>query len=349
MNPSWSRRAHRSFLIGAPLFVFALALALARRFTPETALSGDLTRYQQIYESAYFMGYSEYIASYRFELGFSVLFKFFQDMGLTFSQYLDLNQLAFFTAFYYLLRAVTPHSYTWAGAALIGSLFLPTHLLMSNQALRQAWAMTLLFIALGILLRRLRTQSARQALLSPWVLVPLLLGVLFHASLIAIVVLIVAALTLPQRLLLPAWLVMFGLYCTNFVGLGGYLEQYLYPIINARSTGVEAQLETGYTTGRKLSYILMSVVPFLAWQWVRMFRVPISAPLQALFNIYWVANAFCLLLIYLPFSDRFFHYSWSIIPVIAAGVLYAHAHSRYASAASRRDQSMRPQRRQHSV
>jgi len=282
-------------------------------------LSNDLRHYQDIYTSTWGISLIDYIRMYRFEPGFTTLLKFVSGW-ISFSDYLIVNQFIYFGSLLYLCRMVTPRSWLWAALALIVGVFLPTGYLISGSALRQSLALSALFVALGYLIGQLQVIPLQLAWRRPVFLALLALGVLFHYSMALIAVLVLIGIFLPHRFLFYGWLVLLALYTLGFPGLTGFLQNYLYPIIAANSTTDETAQWVPYTLGFKASWLAISIVPLpcflLLWT-----RTYMTHSTMTLFKIYFAINSFCLLLINLPFSDRFFHYSWALVPAILATTL----------------------------
>lgn len=324
---TYSQKVYWPHLLAVPIIFLAFYLAIDRHTTPFNALSNDMRRYNEVYNASYFYTVRDYIESYRFEPGFTSMFKFLNSAGFDFLQFLYINQIVYFGSLFIFLRSIAPKMILLTSVIFVLSVYVPTNFLISNNALRQAWAMSFLFLALALLIKSSRIGGNRKFVFIA-VSTLFIIGITFHYSLILIFLLIFIATRVSVSVAACIWIVLATLYSVNFPGLQTVLENYLYPLIENRSTGAEAALESSYELGFKVNYLLLSVTPLIAWMMFSITRLKISRPLSLLFTIYFVINCFCFLLSYLPFNDRFFHYSWSIIPPLMLGVIYEYYNSR---------------------
>ncbi|MCE7602177.1 EpsG family protein [Vibrio fluvialis] len=83
---------------------------------------------------------------------------------------------------------------------------------------------------------------------------------------------------------------------------------------------VEYAAESGYRTGFRLDFFLYSIVPLLIIKLTLWNRFVSNSYFRKILSCYIVLNSAATFLNFIPFSDRMYAYSWSIIPVLG---LYA--------------------------
>lgn len=74
------------------------------------------------------------------------------------------------------------------------------------------------------------------------------------------------------------------------------------------------QGEVDYATGFRIDFFLLSLVPIILYYILR----PTSEISSASLKVYLLGNALSFLLCFMPYSDRFYSYSWFLIPFLIA-------------------------------
>lgn len=144
-----------------------------------------------------------------------------------------------------------------------------------------------------------------------WLL--LVLSVSFHKSL-AIIILFYL---LSQKIQNTNWYYLFWIGCLLLTiaisEIGNILGAYLIPADERMEGYLFGENET-YQAGFKFNFLIYSLFPILYGTYVRRkFKDPFYIQM---FHTYLAVNAFWLLMIRLPFTDRFAYLSWCLIPFI---------------------------------
>lgn len=191
------------------------------------------------------------------------------------------------------------------------------------NVMRSSVSMAAILVAISLVPRR------------KWVAVgaSILLAVAFHQSALVFCAGLAAAYLLSMRMAVGVWVVSVVLAFTGYgvdtlvVLMGEQLQSILG--LNSLARILKAAEYVDYRTGFRFDFFLFSVFPLLVAYGVHKTSTITSETTRFVLRLYLMLNAFFLVAVSIPYSDRIALFSWTLIPILLA-MLFRETRSRSA-------------------
>ncbi len=139
----------------------------------------------------------------------------------------------------------------------------------------------------------------------------LLFGLLIHYSFLIFIISLFFVRYIKFSKILVLWFMVVFLYVLNFSGnVGLFLVDFFGLSINSFSESA-SYLSDGeyYQVGFKINFFILSIIPLLSLVIPHMWK-------NSYLHLYFSINLFSLFFVFFPYHDRFFIWSWILIPKI---------------------------------
>lgn len=292
------------------LVFFAILYIYIKNFYVENQLNisifSDLWNYWNFFE----ISSSSNLPIIQFEPGFSIYTWVFSKF-VSFNVYRDIIVVTVFFAMVFTCYKFSGRFYSAVIVSIFVLAFYTPLNAISEVALRQGLAASILLIFLPKLM---------ESTLRPWVGISIFaLIVSFHYSAVLPLVAFLLTYFVVRFIAFYVWLLFMFLYIINFSGLVGIVLQDVL-MISADSLNDFNRLDVDYLLGFKWAFLLLSILPvvvalllgrlgFFSFAFLDFIK-------SKLMIFYFFSNSIAMCFSLSTFHDRFFIWSWILIPVI---------------------------------
>ena len=157
----------------------------------------------------------------------------------------------------------------------------------------------------------------------------LLISVLLHKSMLILVLsLILTKFIKNHKFYILVWLCFLIISSLNVSFMTSFIQEYFFAFDYRIDLYLSSKSNELYKSGFRYDFLLYSLIPIIiGYYYIHNLKFR-NVLYQKLFNMYIIVNSFWLLLIKIPFNDRFAYLSWFLSPFLLLYPLFIMKHQK---------------------